>query len=221
MLLTSNMPAFMIGKADRMRGVHPNETRTFGMQPTELNGDPELAKALIGGASLSEDFDFAFSDEPWLDHSFMVPLLFTNPRLDVPVVPVFTNTTSPPIPTAARFARLGDYLRNSIDSTPLSRRVLIVASGHLAHELGGPRHFLGTSPDPEFDVSAVSWMGRGDLGEAVAGCSFDRLSAAGNVTYQFLNFIAALTAAGGSPAAFSEGTPTRLGNLPFFQWEVA
>lgn len=220
MLMTSNMPAFMIGKAPRMRAGHPNESRVFGLETTMVPGAPDLGAHLLGGHDLAKEFDFAFSDEPWLDHSFLVPLLFLTPRLDIPVVPVFSNCNAPPIPVAARFAALGTYLADTITSFPPGRRVLLVGSGHLAHELGGPRQFLGRSPDPEFDEKAVSWMAKGDLEGVVAATSFPRLTEAGNESYQFLNFITCLAATGGRAASMSEGTPTRFGNLPFFSWEM-
>jgi hypothetical protein len=101
-----------------------------------------------------------------------------------------------------------------------AQRVLLIGSGHLAHELGGPRQFLGTSPDPDFDQKAVSWMANGNLEEAVATSSFNRLTEAGNESYQFLNFITCLAAAGGRAATFAEGIATRFGALPFFLWEM-
>lgn len=220
MLMMANMPAFMIGKAPSMRAVHPNEVRQFGLSPSVVPGDPDLAAHLLGGRDLTSGIDFAFSDEPWLDHSSLIPLLFLTPGLDVPVVPVLTNCNAPPIPTADRFAKLGAHLRESIRSYERDRRVLVVGSGHLAHELGGPRQFLGTSPDPDFDHKAVSWMASGDLDAALAATSFDRLTEAGNESYQFLNFITCMAVAEGKPASFAEGTPTRFGNLPFFAWEA-
>ncbi len=219
MLMMDNMPAFMIGKAPEMKAGHPNEKRVFGIAPATVAGDTGLAAHLLGGRDLAPGFDFAFSDEPWLDHSFLVPLLFLTPDLGIPVVPVFTNCNAPPIPTAARFAALGFYLGEAIRSYPGSRRVLVVGSGHLAHELGGPRQFLGESPDPGFDERAVSWMAEGDLESAVSSASFQRLTEAGNESYQFLNFVTCLSLAG-LGAALAEGTPMRFGNLPFFSWEV-
>jgi aromatic ring-opening dioxygenase catalytic subunit (LigB family) len=220
MLMMSNMPAFMIGKAPSMRAVHPNEVRQFGLPPSRVPGDPDLAAHLLGGRDLTSRIDFAFSDEPWLDHSSLIPLLFLTPGLDVPVVPILTNCNAPPLPTADRFAELGIVLRDSISSFRGERRVLVVGSGHLAHELGGPRQFLGTSPDPDFDRKAVSWMASGDLDAAIGATSFARLTEAGNESYQFLNFITCMAVAQGGPASFAEGTPTRFGNLPFFAWET-
>ncbi len=221
MLVTSNMPAFMIGKAPSMRAVHPSEQRSFGFEPATVPGHPELARHLLGYDTMTSPIDFAFSDEPWLDHSFMVPLLFLTPGLEVPVVPVFTNANSPPIPSSARFAQLGAYLGDAIINAPGDDRVLLIGSGHLAFELGGPRQFIGTSPDPDFDEEAIRWMESGDLEAAIAGTHFDRLSQAGNETYQFLNFVACLAAAGSRPATVAAGPVSRFGALPFFWWETS
>jgi protocatechuate 4,5-dioxygenase beta chain len=220
MLVTSNMPAFMIGKAPQNRAVFPTEERSFGLEPTTVEGHPPLARHLLGGSDLSTSIDFAFSDEPWLDHSFVVPLLSLRPDLDVPVVPIFTNANSPPIPSARRFAQLGTHLGEAIESAPGDERVLVVGSGHLAFEIGGPRQFLGVSPDRDFDHQAVGWMGQGDLDGAILGSGFERLTRAGNETYQFLNFIACLAVAGSRPATVAAGPESRFGALPFFWWEM-
>ena len=219
MLMTANMPAFMIGKAPWSRAVHPSEERSFGLSRATIEGHPGLAGHILE-RGLSASIDFAFSDEPWLDYSFVVPLLFLTPELDIPVVPVFTNANSPPIPAAARFARLGDHIFDSVTSSSGEDRVLVVGSGHLAFELGGPRQFLGMSPDREFDEMALAWMSRGDLDAAVAGATFERLTEAGNETYQFLNFITCLAVAGSRPAAVAAGPESRFGSLPFFWWDL-
>jgi protocatechuate 4,5-dioxygenase beta chain len=216
----ANSPAFCIGKAERFAATFENEIRTFGLEPWEMAGDPELAGWLLGEAELPDGFDFAMSNEWVLDHSFSLPAVFMTPALDIPIVPIHANANIPPIPGAARFAALGHYLRERIEAAPFHRRVALIASGHLATEIGGPRQFLGGgSPDQEFDDEAVGWMASGDLESAVAGCSFERLASAGNVTGQFLNFLTALAAAG-RPASFAEGTPSRFANGPFFWWDV-
>lgn len=215
----ANSPAFCIGKAERFVCTFENEIRTFGLEPWEMIGDAELAGWLLGDVELAGGFDFAMSNEWVLDHSFTLPAVFMTPGLGVPIVPIHTNANIPPIPPARRYAQLGAYLRERIETAPFDRRVAIVGSGHLATEIGGPRQFLGGgSPDREFDDDAVRWMSEGDLEAAVAGCSFERLAAAGNVTGQFLNFVAALAAAG-RPASFAEATPSRFANGPFFWWD--
>jgi aromatic ring-opening dioxygenase catalytic subunit (LigB family) len=216
----ANSPPFCIGKAERFACTFENEIRTFGLEPWEMRGDPELAGWLLGDAELQPDIDFAMSNEWVLDHSFTLPAKFLTPDLDVPIVPIHTNANIPPIPRAERYAVLGRYLRSRIDAAPFDRRVALIASGHLATEIGGPRQFLGGgSPDQSFDDEAVRWMEHGDLEAAIAGCTFERLAAAGNVTGQFLNFITALAAAD-RPASFAEGTPSRFANGPFFRWDA-
>ena len=175
---------------------------------------------MLGNVELQPDIDFSMSNEWVLDHSFTIPAKFMTPNLDIPIVPIHTNANIPPIPRAERYAALGRYLRRRIEQAPFQRRVALIASGHLATEIGGPRQFLGGgSPDQEFDDDAVGWMENGDIAAAIAGCTFERLAAAGNVTGQFLNFITALAAAD-APASFAEGTPSRFANGPFFWWDV-
>jgi aromatic ring-opening dioxygenase catalytic subunit (LigB family) len=216
----ANSPAFCIGKAERFTTTFENEIRTFGLEPWEMQGDVELAGWLLGNPELPESFDFSMSNEWVLDHSFTIPAKFLTPTLGIPIVPIHANANIPPLPRAGRFAALGQYLRQAIEAAPFDRNVAVVASGHLATEIGGPRQFLGGgSPDQDFDDAAVGWMATGDLDGAIAGCTFERLAAAGNVTSQFLNFLTGLGAAGG-PASFAEGTPSRFANGPFFWWDV-
>lgn len=215
-----NCPPFVVGKAERYPGVHENEIRTFGMEPCEIPGDRALADEIAGRELLPATIDLGFSNEWLLDHGFVIPLVYLTPDLDVPVVPIHTNTGLPPLPRPQRFVDLGRYLRAAIDDSPLARRVALVASGHLATDIGGPRQFLGgASPDPEFDADAVEWMSTGDLEGAVEGCSFERVMKAGNVTYQFLNVLTALAATDGAAPLVAEGTPSRYAASPFYLWK--
>lgn len=216
-----NSPAFTIGKAPRFPTTYENEIRTFGFEAWEASGDEDLAAHLLGGRQLPDEFDFAWSNEWVIDHSISLPLVYMTPEWDLPIVPINSNTNMPPIPSAGRFARLGAWLREAIEAWPDDRRVALIASGHLATDIGGPRQFLGgASPDDEFDREAVEWMAGGDLEAAVAGCTYERLVGAGNVTLQFLNFLAALAAAG-RPAVFAEATPCRFAPAPFFWWDLS
>lgn len=215
-----NSPAFVVGKAHRFQGTHPNEIRTFGLDPMEVPGDAEMAASVIGTTYLPEQVDFGFSNEWLLDHGWTVPLEFLTPDYDIPIVPIHTNTNMPPLPGPRRFAALGTYLQSAIATDGSNKRVAIIATGHLATDIGGPRQFLGgDSPDPEFDVDAVNWMASGDIEVAVAGCQFERLAGAGNVTLQFLNLLTGLAAAERAPD-FAEGTASRFAAAPFFYWDL-
>jgi aromatic ring-opening dioxygenase catalytic subunit (LigB family) len=205
---SDNSPAFIVGRAASYHGTYENEVRTFGMEYAELTGSPELATQITGREVLPETIDFSVSHEWRLDHSFL------------PIVPIHANSILPPLPTAARFAALGHHLRTAVESWDNDARVGLLTSGHMATDVGGPRTFNG-SPDPEFDAEAVAWMRDGDLEGAIAGCRFDRIMAAGNVTYQYVNIVAALAAMQGRPAELAEATTSRFASSPFFLWGAA
>ncbi|QKG24259.1 extradiol ring-cleavage dioxygenase [Actinomadura verrucosospora] len=213
-----NMPSFLVGKAERVPVTFWAEEREFGLPKAELRGDPELARALLAGG-IERGVDFAASDEFTADHSVLVPLLYLRPDLDLPVVCVFTNCMAPPLPTPARFFRVGEVVREAIEVLPGGRRVAVVASGHLATEVGGPKHFAG-SPDRDFDAWAVELLRKGAVEEAVRSLTFDRLLAAGNVSHQFLNFLVTMGVAGGAPALHADGAVSRFATSPFFEWAV-
>ncbi|MBN6191561.1 hypothetical protein JQN58_32325 [Aneurinibacillus sp. BA2021] len=215
-----NSPAFIVGKAASYHGTYENEVRTFGMEYAELTGHPELAAQIAGREVLPEAIDFSVSHEWRLDHSFVLPLQYVRPELDLPIVPIHANAILPPLPSAARFAALGHHLRAAVESWDGGARVALLTSGHMATDVGGPRTFNG-SPDPAFDAEAVGWMRDGDLDAAIAGCRFDRIMAAGNVTYQYVNIVTALAAMQGRPAELAEATTSRFASSPFFLWRSA
>lgn len=214
-----NSPPFVVGKADSYSAVYENEIRTFGMEPCQIPGDRALADEISGRELIPDTIDLGFSNEWHLDHGFVIPLLYLTPKLDVPVVPIHTNTGLPPLPGARRFVALGEHIATAIAASKSAKRVALITSGHLATDIGGPRQFLGgESPDPEFDAMAVEWMSRGDLEGAVAGCTFERVMRAGNVTYQFLNVLTAMAAAGGNEPSLAQATPSRFAASPFYLW---
>jgi protocatechuate 4,5-dioxygenase, beta chain len=202
-----NMPAFLVGRCELIPATFPNEEREFGIPVDTLGGDATLAHdILIGG--LERGFDFSSSREFRADHSIYLPYAFLCPDKDIPIVPVFTNAIAPPMPPAQRFLALGRVLRAAVEASPLDRRVVIVASGHLATEVGGPKQFQG-APDPGFDELAVHWVSSGDVESLLAELTPARMLAAGNVTAQFLNFLVTIGAANGKPAAYAAGVRSR------------
>jgi aromatic ring-opening dioxygenase catalytic subunit (LigB family) len=211
-----NMPTFLVGKAPTVPATFPNEQREFGIEERTLAGDVDLATWILD-EGLRGGVDFASSDEFRADHSVLVPLHFLTPRLDVPIVPIFTNCIAPPLPPAERLFQVGRAVRAALDSCPLSRRVAVIASGHLATEVGGPQHFQG-SPDLDFDAEAVELVRSGSLGALAKLATFERLREAGNVSHQFLNFVAAMGVVDGNPATHAEARYSRFATSPFFEW---
>lgn len=211
-----NMPTFLVGKAELVPATFPNEEREFGISPAILHGDVDLG-AWLHEDGIAQGIDFAASDDFRVDHSVLVPLRYLTPGYEVPIVPVFTNAIAPPLPTAERFFVLGQVLRRAIESCPLDRRVAVVASGHLATEVGGPRQFMG-SPDPEFDVAAVRAVRDGALDDMMAISTYERLLEAGNVTHQFLNYVTAVGVVNGRSATSATAVESRFASAPFFVW---
>jgi protocatechuate 4,5-dioxygenase, beta chain len=215
-----NMPQFLIGSMDVFDGTFHNETREFGIPSVTIPGDAELAAQLLDGL-LDRGVDLAFSNELKLDHSIVMPLRFVTPRMDVPVVPVLANCQAPPIPRAERFYQIGCLLREAIQRAPVSKRVAVVASAHFSLELGGPKQFGPTTADPEFDQAAIGWLREADVSAALAGCTFERLTAAGNVSQAFLTMLLAMGAANGSRPHYLETLPV-LGTIEaFIAWAPA
>lgn len=125
------------------------------------------------------------------------------------------------LPRPERFIELGRHVRRVVEGWESDARVAVITSGHMANEKGGPRQFLGGgSPDQLFDDDAVGWMLDGDSEAAVAGCTYDRVMAAGNITYQYVNVLAALAAMDGRPADFGEATQSRYSSGPIFLWRT-
>lgn len=143
-----NMPAMLLYRGESIRNVplasHPGpdwarraSARYFEPdQPRDYPVDARLAEHLI--SELMEDFDLScantLADGYGEGHAFG----FVHNRLlagvTLPVVPVFLNTYFPPNqPTPARCYRLGQALRQAVESFPGDQRVGVLASGGLSH----------------------------------------------------------------------------------------
>ena len=99
----------------------------------------ELSRHLLKGlvkrgfdvANLSGRFDPRGNPPRGVSHmvSNLVPEV--DPNLEIPLVCVFLNEYYPPLPSAARCARLGEAIADSLSDRP--ERIAIYASGGLSH----------------------------------------------------------------------------------------
>jgi hypothetical protein len=102
---------------------------------------PELSRHLLGGL-IERGFDVASlgrfdpRGNPARGVSHMVSNLVpeVDPGLEIPLVCVFLNEYFPPLPSAARCARLGEAIADALRDRP--ERVAIYASGGLSHYPG-------------------------------------------------------------------------------------
>lgn len=214
-----NMPAFMIGKMEAYEGTFYDEKREFGLPECRVPGDLQLSDQIMEGA-FDKGVDFAYSNEITIDHSITVPLMFTRPEMDLPIVPILTNCIAPPLPRPKRFYEVGRAIRAVIDELSTEKRIAVLVSGHLSLEVGGPKQFEGRLMDPDFDARAVGWIAQGNVSEAVTNCSFDQLKKSGNMTTGFLNFIMMMGLANAGPTSYAEGLDAGFPAIPFFAWEA-
>ena len=147
------MPMFTIGVGEVVAaGEHGTPE---GPQAT----DAELARRLLS-ALVTSGFDPAFSARLQVDHGVTHAIQHVLPE-GLPVVPLVVNCFAPPLPPLARCAALGEAIAGGLAGDGLDRRVAVVASGGLSHQLPFPDWRDPRSDDDEYLVT--SWLeGRDD-----------------------------------------------------------
>lgn len=198
-----NYPTFLIGKQPTYDATFYNEEREFSIPRYVLDGDEALSGFMLQGL-LDRGFDFSVSHELKIDHSIICPIITTRPEADLPIVPIYTNIFAPPLPSPKRFWDLGRAIRSIIDEYPSDKRIAAVGSGHLSLELGGPRQFGETGPDPEFDRRAIGWLATGDIDAILENVTIESMSQAGNATHGFMDLILMMGIAGPVEADYAD-----------------
>jgi protocatechuate 4,5-dioxygenase beta chain len=198
---SDNYPTFLIGKQPQYDATFYNEEREFGLPTFLLDGHEELSGFMLQGL-IDRGFDFSVSHELKIDHSIICPIITTRPQADLPIVPIYTNIFAPPLPSPKRFWDLGRAIREIIDEYPSDKRIAAVGSGHLSLELGGPRQFGETGPDPEFDRQAIEWLRTGNIDAILENVTHESMTGAGNATHGFMDLILMMGIAGAEPAAY-------------------
>lgn len=196
-----NYPTFLIGKQPRYDATFYNEEREFSIPKYVLDGDEDLSGFMFQGL-LDRGFDFSISHELKIDHSIICPIITTRPQADLPVVPIYTNIFAPPLPSPKRFWDLGRAIRSIIDEYPSDKKIAAIGSGHLSLELGGPRQFGETGPDPVFDRKAIDWLASGDIEAILENVTHESMTGAGNATHGFMDLILMMGIAGPEKAAY-------------------
>jgi protocatechuate 4,5-dioxygenase beta chain/2'-carboxy-2,3-dihydroxybiphenyl 1,2-dioxygenase large subunit/2'-aminobiphenyl-2,3-diol 1,2-dioxygenase large subunit len=164
-------------------------------------GDGGVASArlpLAGGfaAQLLEDgveagFDLAFSANPRIDHAFMAPLTLIRPEMDIPVVPVFQNASTEPLPPLSRSADLGLLIRDVVARRPAAERIVLLGTGGLSHWVATPQ--MG-SVNTDFDRRFLDLVRDGDLEALVAMKVAELVAEAGNGAPEIRNWVTVMAA---------------------------
>jgi protocatechuate 4,5-dioxygenase beta chain len=212
-----NYPTFLIGKQPKYDATFYNEEREFGIPKYVLDGHEELSGFLLQGL-MDRGFDFSVSNELKIDHSIICPIITTRPDADLPIVPIYTNIFAPPMPSPKRFWDLGRAIREVIDEYPTDQRIAAIGSGHLSLELGGPRQFMETGPDPEFDRQAIEWLRTGDIDAILANVTHESMTGAGNATHGFMDLILMMGIAGPVKADYVDNLDLFHTMEAYFTW---
>src|SRR5271168_2204400 len=143
-----NMPGILVYYGETIRNVPlaPVANPTWGWRasarwfeekaPRDYPVDAKLARHLID-ALIDGEFDIAASDRVPDGEGEGHAIGFVHKRIMkevVPIVPICINTYYPPNqPTPRRCYRLGQVIRQAVESFPDDRRVGIIGSGGLSH----------------------------------------------------------------------------------------
>jgi protocatechuate 4,5-dioxygenase, beta chain len=213
-----NMPAWSIAKCPETTGPYPQEGEGFNLPPYKATVDVDLAKTLIR-EGFNKGVDFAYSDDAYIEHSISLPMAYIRPEMDLSIVPVYCNVLAPPIPPAQRFYDVGRAISSIVQDLPASTRVGVVASGHLAIDVGGPKMASG-SVDPDWDRKVVGLIRDGDTAAVLAEAEWENLHKRGTVTPGFLSFVLLMGMASGAKPSFAEVIVSEThGSTPFLVWD--
>ncbi|MDE3077326.1 MAG: hypothetical protein KGJ86_18065, partial [Chloroflexota bacterium] len=188
----NNFPALCIGMADTWIG--PEDDLRY--EAVKIKGNAKLSRHIVEHLYEHEGFDPSLSYNLKLDHGTFVPVRFTFPEFELPLVPIFQNTVHPPMQPLQRSRQFGAALRRAIESYPADERVVVIGTGGISHFIGVPNQGY---INEDFDHRVLDMMRAGDL-EGLAGLSRAEVGAAGNGAEEIRNWIAAMSVAEGNKA---------------------
>ena len=168
--------------------------------------DPQLA-AHVTAKLIELGHDPALSYGMKMDHGFMTVYYWLDRSMDLPMVPVVLNCTTPPLKTARQFYEFGVSMGKAIRSYEGLERVGLVAGGGLSHFVGEPR--VGDI-DEEFDHWFLELLAKGDL-SPILDIPNDELMEAGNGTGEVRAWIALAGAMNSAPGQV-------LAYEPVYEW---
>jgi protocatechuate 4,5-dioxygenase beta chain len=148
------MPTFAVGAAPEYR----NADEGWGI-PTlpPFRGEQDLSWHLIEQL-VTREFDLTTCQEMLVDHAFTLPLKLFWPEGECPVttVPICINTVQFPLPTARRCYALGRAVGEAIAGWDSDKRVVVIGTGGLSHQLDGERAgFINKPFDLKFMQSLI------------------------------------------------------------------
>jgi len=148
------VPTFAIGCADE----YVNADEGWGLPSSaSFQGDTEFSWH-IAESLINQNFDMTTCQEMLVDHGCVVPmnLMWRHlPEWPCQLIPLAVNTVQHPLPSAKRCYDLGKALRVAIESYPEDKKVVIIGTGGLSHQLQGERAGI---IDVEFDLQCMNYI---------------------------------------------------------------
>lgn len=150
------MPTFAVGAAAEYHNADEGwGIPTLPATPGNLDLSWHLIKRLI-----ADEFDLVTCQEMLVDHACTLPLKLFWPDdavAPVQIVPININTVQFPLPTAKRVYKLGQAVGRAIQSWDSDKKVMVLASGGLSHQLDGERAgHINTQFDQQFMQSLLT-----------------------------------------------------------------
>ena len=161
----NNIPTFCLGVGDECRAWGEG-----GVPKYRIPVHKKLARAVLEGC-IEGGFDLAYSEEMPLDHSFMTPLHFIRPEMDIPIIPLFQNHAVKPLPTPRRCYQLGAMIREAVEKRGDGAKVVMLGTGGLSHWVGRPE--MGTI-NADFDRRVLLMIASG-RGEEISRWDFEEV----------------------------------------------
>lgn len=112
----------------------------------------------IGRSLMAAEFDMSFFQGKALDHGCFSPLSMLmphEPEWPTAIVPLQCGVLQFPVPSAARFYKLGQAIRDAVESYPDDLDVVIMATGGLSHQVQGERCGFN---NPEWDQQFLNLL---------------------------------------------------------------
>lgn len=149
------LPAFTLGVGEVVASGEAGTPE--GPQRTDTGFARTLAEVLVDAGT-----EVAISARLQIDHGQSHAIQYVLEGLDVPVVPLVVNVFAAPLPRMSRCVELGRNVAAAVAAIPDGRKVAVIASGGLSHELPWPSDWQAPeNEDEEFLVDA--WLnGRGE-----------------------------------------------------------
>jgi aromatic ring-opening dioxygenase catalytic subunit (LigB family) len=199
----ANLPQIAIGLGEGHQG--PLE-KWLNIPKTIVPGHPDLAGHIMAEI-VAAGFQPALSYKLKADHGFMTVYYELDQTMQLPMVPIILNCTTPPLMTLRQCYDFGVALGDAIRSYPGPERIGLVGGGGLSHFVGEPR--VGDI-DEEFDRWFLDRLEREEFDELL-DMPNDELMEAGNGTGEVRAWVAVAGAARGSRAR-------TLAYEPIYEW---